>query len=105
LVDEEVRRLTTKGHEQAGEIIRTHREQHRIIAEALLKYETLDEKQILSLFKTGKMPDDDSTEIREDHATTFEESKRELERKEAQRQSDLQAKDDTQDDDSNSKDE
>ena len=38
LVDEEVRRILREGHEQALHIIETHREQHKLIAEALLKY-------------------------------------------------------------------
>ena len=83
LVDKEVRRILVQGHEQALHIIETHREQHKIIAEALLKYETLDEKQILSLYKTGKMPEHDvQAASAEQRATTFEEAKRELERRE-----------------------
>ena len=86
LVDEEVRRILTEGHETALHIIETHREQHKQIAEALLKYETLDEKQILSLYKTGKVPDKDvAAEDEEARAQTFEESKRELERLENER--------------------
>lgn len=83
LVDEEVRRILTEGHQRALHIIETHRDQHKLIAEALLKYETLDEKQILSLYKDGKMPEKD-VEAAEDEqrAATFEESKRELERRE-----------------------
>lgn len=83
LVDQEVRRILLEGHKQALHIIETHREQHKLIAEALLKYETLDEKQILSLYKTGKMPEEDVVAAEdEQHAQTFEESKRELERRE-----------------------
>lgn len=83
MVDQEVRRILLEGHEQALHIIETHREQHKLIAEALLKYETLDEKQILSLYKTGKMPEEDVVAAEdEQHAQTFEESKRELERRE-----------------------
>ena len=83
LVDQEVRRILLEGHEQALHIIETHREQHKLIAEALLKYETLDEKQILSLYKTGKMPEEDVVAAEdEQHAQTFEESQRELERRE-----------------------
>lgn len=83
LVDQEVRRILLEGHEQALHIIETHREQHKLIAEALLKYETLDEKQILSLYKTGKMPEEDVVAAEdEQHAQTFEESKRELELRE-----------------------
>lgn len=86
LVDEEIKRILNEGHEQALHIIETHREQHKLIAEALLKYETLNEKQILSLYKTGKMPEAD-VEAAEDeqHATTFEESKRALERRETEK--------------------
>lgn len=86
LVDEEIKRILNEGHEQALHIIETHREQHKLIAEALLKYETLNEKQILSLYKTGKMPEAD-VEAAEDeqHAATFEESKRALERRETEK--------------------
>ena len=85
-VDEENKRILNEGHEQALHIIETHREQHKLIAEALLKYETLNEKQILSLYKTGKMPEAD-VEAAEDeqHAATFEESKRALERRETEK--------------------
>lgn len=86
LVDEEIKRILNEGHEQALHIIETHREQHKLIAKALLKYETLNEKQILSLYKTGKMPEAD-VEAAEDeqHAATFEESKRALERRETEK--------------------
>lgn len=86
LVDEEIKRILNEGHEQALHIIETHREQHKLIAEALLKCETLNEKQILSLYKTGKMPEAD-VEAAEDeqHAATFEESKRALERRETEK--------------------
>ncbi|KAF0425760.1 ATP-dependent zinc metalloprotease FtsH [Pediococcus acidilactici] len=102
-IDEEIRRFTTEGYEQARKIIQEHREQHKIIAEALLKYETLDEKQILSLFKTGKMPEKKSdTEFPSEKAATFEEAKRELERKEAERHE--QAANSVKDKESNDKD-
>ncbi|WP_172188703.1 ATP-dependent zinc metalloprotease FtsH [Lentilactobacillus kribbianus] len=92
-IDAEVRRFTDEGHQEAKKIIEAHREQHKIIAEALLKYETLDEKQILSLYNTGKMPeDDDSNQFPSEHAATFEESKRELERREAERQDKMSKK-------------
>ena len=100
-MDEEIRRILNEGHEQALHIIETHREQHKAIAEALLKYETLNEKEILSLYKTGKIPEKDhAAEDEKAYAQTFEESKRALERMEdAKRDSkteaaDNQAKDD-----------
>ncbi|HAT55289.1 MAG TPA: cell division protein FtsH, partial [Lactobacillus sp.] len=84
LIDEEVRRLTSEGYTEAINIIQSHREQHKLIAEALLKYETLDEKQILSLFKTGKMPE---TQAQDENpqAATFEQAKSALQQREQER--------------------
>ncbi|KRN01504.1 ATP-dependent Zn protease [Levilactobacillus senmaizukei DSM 21775 = NBRC 103853] len=93
LIDSEVRRIIGEAHETARKILNEHKEEHKLIAEALLQYETLDEKQILSLFNTGKMPDKDSAnEFPSEKAATFEESKRELERREAERQASTEAK-------------
>jgi len=86
LIDDEIRRLAAEAHQTAIDIIQAHREQHKLIAEALLKYETLDEKQILSLFNTGEMPAKAGSEFPSEKAATFEESKRELERREAEKQ-------------------
>ena len=86
LIDEEVMRLSNEGMETAKKIIQEHREQHKIIAEALLKYETLDEKQILSLYKTGKMPAENEDEFPSEKAATFEEAKQAVERREAKKQ-------------------
>ncbi|MDR0298146.1 MAG: ATP-dependent zinc metalloprotease FtsH [Streptococcaceae bacterium] len=58
MIDEEVRRLMTDANEAAAKAIGEHRAQHKAIAMALLEYETLDEKQIMSLFETGKMPEE-----------------------------------------------
>ena len=43
-----------KPRNKAAEIIQGNRETHKLIAEALLKYETLDSVQIKSLYETGK---------------------------------------------------
>ncbi|WP_217969484.1 ATP-dependent zinc metalloprotease FtsH [Ligilactobacillus murinus] len=84
-IDEEVKRLSEEGMALAKKIIEEHKEQHAVIAKALLEYETLDEKQILSLYKTGKIPAQNEDEFPSEKATatTFEESKEALERKEA----------------------
>lgn len=84
-IDEEVKCLSEEGMALAKKIIEEHKEQHEVIAKALLEYETLDEKQILSLYKTGKMPAQAENEFPSEkaQATTFEESKEALERKEA----------------------
>ncbi|MDK7977867.1 ATP-dependent zinc metalloprotease FtsH, partial [Enterococcus faecalis] len=86
-IDQEVRRILMDAHTKAHEIIEAHREQHKLIAEKLLEYETLDAKAIKSLFETGKMPEGaDSDYPSEKEAQTFEEAKRALEEKEAQKQ-------------------
>ncbi|KRL74617.1 cell division protein [Ligilactobacillus saerimneri DSM 16049] len=85
LIDSEVKRLAEEGMQKATEIIEAHREQHKLIAEALLKYETLDEKQILSLFKTGKMPQQTQSEFPSERAATFEEAKKAFEQRDAAR--------------------
>ncbi|PWF99293.1 ATP-dependent zinc metalloprotease FtsH [Levilactobacillus bambusae] len=85
-IDDEVRRITSEAHDKAKEIIESNRDKHKLIAEALLRYETLDEKQILSLWNTGKMPAKTSDEdFPGAGASTFEESKKELERREKER--------------------
>ena len=57
---------------KAAEIIQSNRETHKLIAEALLKYETLDSTQIKSLYETGKMPE---TVEEESHALSYDEVK------------------------------
>lgn len=86
LIDEEVRRISTDGYTQAKEIIESHRDQHKAIAEALLKYETLDAKEIKSLFENGTMPADFLAKEAADEAkaSTFEEAKAKFAEKDAQ---------------------
>ncbi|MBA1433810.1 ATP-dependent zinc metalloprotease FtsH [Bombilactobacillus bombi] len=76
VIDDEIRKILDEAHKTAVDIIQSHREQHKAIAEALLKYETLDEKQILSLYKTGKMPITNQEEFPSEKASTFEEAKK-----------------------------
>ncbi|GLB47199.1 ATP-dependent zinc metalloprotease FtsH [Philodulcilactobacillus myokoensis] len=85
-IDSEVKRMIDEAHKEARHIIETHREQHQVIAKALLKYETLNAAQIMSLYKTGKMPDKNSTEFPSEHdAATYEESKKALEKRESEK--------------------
>ena len=63
-IDEEVRALLNEERNKAAEIIQSNRETHKLIAEALLKYETLDSTQIKSLYETGKMPEEVEEESR-----------------------------------------
>lgn len=71
-IDEEVRSLLNEARKKAAEIIQSNRETHKLIAEALLKYETLDSTQIKSLYETGKMPE---TVEEESHALSYDEVK------------------------------
>lgn len=82
-----------QAHEKAREIIETHREQHKLIAEKLLEFETLDAKAIKSLFETGKMPEgkDSLYPSEKAQAQTFEEAKRALEEKDAEKQAEDKA--------------
>lgn len=86
-IDQEVRRILVEAHEKAHEIIEAHRAQHKLIAEKLLEHETLDAKAIKSLFEEGKMPaGTENDEYPSEKAQTFEEAKRALEEKDAQKQ-------------------
>lgn len=71
-IDEEVRSLLNEARNKAAEIIQSNRATHKLIAEALLKYETLDSTQIKSLYETGKMPE---TVEEESHALSYDEVK------------------------------
>lgn len=71
-IDEEVRTLLNEARNKAAGIIQSNRETHKLIAEALLKYETLDSTQIKSLYETGKMPEEAEEESR---ALSYEEVK------------------------------
>lgn len=82
-IDEAVKKILDEAHSKALEIVENNREKHRIIAEALLKYETLNEKQILALYKTGEMPEKNEEESpSESKASTYEEAKAAAEKKE-----------------------
>ncbi len=75
-----------EAHAKALEIVKDNKEKHRIIAEALLKYETLNEKQIMALYKTGKMPEKDEDEYpSESKASTYEEAKAAAEKREVEK--------------------
>ncbi|HFU4495772.1 TPA: ATP-dependent zinc metalloprotease FtsH [Streptococcus suis] len=77
-LDNEVRDLLNEARNKAADIIQSNRETHKLIAEALLKYETLDSIQIKSLYETGKMPE--HTEHGEDdvHPLSYDEIKNKM---------------------------
>lgn len=77
LIDEEVRDLLNEARNKAAEIINENRETHKLIAEALLKHETLDAAQIKSIYETGKMPET-SDDAEEAHALSYDEIKEKM---------------------------
>ncbi len=86
-IDQEVRKILMDAHQKAHEIIEEHRAQLKLIAEKLLQHETLDAKAIKSLFEEGKMPEGtEDSEYPSEKAQTFEEAKRALEEKDAEKQ-------------------
>ncbi|TNX38386.1 ATP-dependent zinc metalloprotease FtsH [Enterococcus faecium] len=87
-IDQEVRKILIEAHDKAREIIEAHRAQHKLIAEKLLEFETLDAKAIKSLFEHGVMPEgtESNDYPSEKEAKTFEEAKRALEEKDAEKQ-------------------
>lgn len=85
-IDQEVRRILMEAHDKAREIIETHRDKHKLIAEKLLEFETLDAKAIKSLFETGEMPVQDDSEFPSEKAQSYEEAKRALEERDAKKQ-------------------
>lgn len=87
-IDQEVRKILMEAHQKAHEIIEAHRVQHKLIAEKLLEFETLDAKAIKSLFEKGVMPEgsESANYPSEKEAQTFEEAKRALEEKDAEKQ-------------------
>lgn len=85
-IDDEVRKIVNDGHDKAREIIESHRNKHKLIAEKLLEYETLDAKAIKSLFESGEMPKsyEEESEFPSENGRSYEKAKRALEKKEEQ---------------------
>jgi cell division protease FtsH len=55
-VDEEVRRIIDSAHDRATQILQEHSKQLHVMADALMKYETIDGKQIDQIME-GKEPE------------------------------------------------
>ena len=55
IIDEEVRTIVGRNYERARTILMTHRDQLDLMAEALVKYETIDDGQIRDIL-AGKVP-------------------------------------------------
>lgn len=57
-IDSEVRRIVTENYSKVLHLIETHREKLELIAQTLMKVETIDRKEIVSLYEFGKMPNE-----------------------------------------------
>lgn len=78
MIDDEVRTLLNEARDKAADIINNNRETHKLIAEALLKYETLDAAQIKSIYETGKMPEELENDTEEAYALSYDEVKEKM---------------------------
>jgi cell division protease FtsH len=59
-IDAEIRKLVEGGHAKATALLKKHRKQLNLLAEALLEFETLSGEEITQLLKTGKFERDGS---------------------------------------------
>jgi ATP-dependent metalloprotease len=55
LIDNEVKRLLQESYERAKAILKNHSKEHKLLAEALLKYETLDAEDVKTLLSGKKL--------------------------------------------------
>ncbi len=57
-IDNEVRRIVTENYDKVLNLIEENREKLELVAETLMKVETIDRKEIVSLYEFGKMPNE-----------------------------------------------
>jgi hypothetical protein len=55
LIDAEINRILRESYERAKAILKTHAKEHKALAEALIKYETLDADDVKAIL-SGKPP-------------------------------------------------
>ncbi|MBC1521614.1 ATP-dependent zinc metalloprotease FtsH [Listeria aquatica] len=72
-IDTEVQSIIRYCYDRAKNIILEHQAQHKLIAETLLEVETLDARQIRSLFDDGVMPPDLDKEDKDEYPSEREE--------------------------------
>ena len=65
-IDKEIQNFINYCYERAKKILTEHREQLELIAQTLLEVETLDRRQIESLFHHGELPEEERKEEDED---------------------------------------
>lgn len=57
ILDAEIQRILQESYERAKAILKAHSREHKLLAEALLKYETLDIEDVKAIMKGKKEPD------------------------------------------------
>ncbi len=55
-VDSEIRRILNESYERAKNILKTHPTEFKLLAETLLKYETLDASEIKYIIENNRVP-------------------------------------------------
>ncbi|MDO4680523.1 MAG: ATP-dependent zinc metalloprotease FtsH [Aerococcus sp.] len=91
-IDEVLRHDMEASLEEARQIVRDHKDQVIAIAEALLEHETLNAKEIQSLYTTGHLPEgEEERSASEDEPMTYEESKQRMQEQTRKRQEEAQA--------------
>ncbi|KAK3591379.1 hypothetical protein CHS0354_005294 [Potamilus streckersoni] len=55
IVDSEIKRLLQESYERAKQLLKTHSKEHKLLAKALMKYETLSKEEVQTLFDQGKL--------------------------------------------------
>ncbi|XP_067002984.1 ATP-dependent zinc metalloprotease YME1L isoform X2 [Anabrus simplex] len=56
-IDTEIKRILMESYDRAKAILKTHHKEHKMLAEALIKYETLDADDIRAIMKGKESPD------------------------------------------------
>jgi len=54
-IDSEIKKLLQESYERAKNILKTFNREHKLIAEALVKYETLDAEEVKEVLE-GRLP-------------------------------------------------
>ncbi len=81
-IDEEVRKIMEECHKKAKDILIKNKDLVKLIADALLEYETLTKEEIDSLVETGHMPEDENSKKEKNEQTEIKKASKKEEVKE-----------------------
>jgi len=71
VLDNEIQRILQESYERAKLILKNHQKEHKMLAEALLKYETLDAEDIKAIMSGKKEPEKDLASRKETQKKEF----------------------------------